>query len=191
MQLHYFPLFWLNLRILQFHWLLRLSFCCPASHWYQYEYYLCRLFFLRGFYIVFHILNFCAWEILYHNMFFMLYWFRDSIAINVFYNGVSKDNCCKIRKPPLAMIITAIKQKPKRNFWKIPNKWLWYYLFICFRDFGCMQSATWGNEAPPRLYSRLILKAFTSFVLTNLWQGLHKHQNYLINLQLCFNKSKS
>ena len=97
--------------------------------------YLCRLFFLRGFNIVFHIFNFCAWGMLLSQhvslhkkikfsikdsvskydqtcsllriwshlleksltenfifcaVFLMLYWFRNSIAINVFYNWVSK-----------------------------------------------------------------------------------------------------
>ena len=56
--------------------------------------YLSRLFFLRGFYIRFHILSFCPWEMLYHNMFLTLYWYCNSIAISTFYNWVSKDNCC-------------------------------------------------------------------------------------------------
>ena len=46
--------------------------------------YLYRLFFLRGFYMIIHTLSFCAWEMLYHNIFLTLYWFRDSVTIEVF-----------------------------------------------------------------------------------------------------------
>ena len=54
---------------------------------------MCRLLFLHQFYKMFHILNFCTWEMLYH-MFLIIYWFCNSIAINIFYNWVSKNKCC-------------------------------------------------------------------------------------------------
>ena len=77
----------------RYNYIICLRFCYPVSHWSNMNNYFYRLLFLGGFYLMFHILNFCPWEMLYHNKFLMLPWFCDSIVINVFYNRVSKDNC--------------------------------------------------------------------------------------------------
>ena len=85
--------------------------------------YLCRLFFLRVFYIIFHILNFCPWEMLYH-MFLMLYWFRDSTIINVFYNWVSKDN--------FGALVLVFEMIDFRGCESVLLVWFFFIIICCY-----------------------------------------------------------